>query len=210
MNVLDGRAAVIDMSDPRNKRQHILDAAYVIFSRKGYHRATVDEIIALADTGKGTVYNYFVNKEHLFYTLIKERSAPFHERIKQILLAELLPLEKIYILTREFLKFYSANADLWRVLMHEMRAFGEIGYSEFNENQQEKYRKNFENALGVLESVIADGIRQQAIRACNTKQAAYGLFSAILAIVFQRLVGDNHEETAQNIANTFLFGIATK
>ncbi|MGL5512818.1 MAG: TetR/AcrR family transcriptional regulator, partial [Sporomusa sp.] len=43
------------------KRQQILDAAHTVFSRKGYHRATVDEIISLADTGKGTVYNYFVN-----------------------------------------------------------------------------------------------------------------------------------------------------
>jgi len=63
------------------KRQQILDAAYTVFSRKGYHRATVDEIIALADTGKGTVYNYFVNKEQLFYTLIIERSASFEAEL---------------------------------------------------------------------------------------------------------------------------------
>ncbi|WP_333593778.1 helix-turn-helix domain-containing protein, partial [Anaerospora hongkongensis] len=50
----------------RSKREQILDAAYQIFSQKGYHRTTIDEIIALADTGKGTVYNYFVNKEQLF------------------------------------------------------------------------------------------------------------------------------------------------
>ena len=50
----------------RSKRELILEAAYDVFSRKGYHRATIDEIIALADTGKGTVYNYFVNKDQLF------------------------------------------------------------------------------------------------------------------------------------------------
>ena len=66
-------------AEVRSKRQQILDAAGVVFARKGYHKATVDEIIALADTGKGTVYNYFVNKEQLFYTLIQERSAPFEE-----------------------------------------------------------------------------------------------------------------------------------
>ena len=51
----------VHSDDARSKRQQILDAACKVFSRKGYHRATVDEIIALADTGKGTVYNYFVN-----------------------------------------------------------------------------------------------------------------------------------------------------
>ncbi|MBC8015835.1 MAG: TetR family transcriptional regulator, partial [Sporomusaceae bacterium] len=43
--------AYTSSQDSHNKRQQILDAAYIIFSRKGYHRATVDEIIALADTG---------------------------------------------------------------------------------------------------------------------------------------------------------------
>ncbi len=60
----------IDISDYSSKRQQILDAAVYVFSRKGYHIATVDEVVALADIGKGTVYNYLVNKEQLFYTLI--------------------------------------------------------------------------------------------------------------------------------------------
>lgn len=196
--------------DVRNKRQQILDAAYVVFSRKGFHRATVDEIIALADTGKGTVYNYFVNKEQLFYTLIKERSQPFHERLDTILASEQAALDKIYAVTREFLHFYAANADLWRVLMHEMRAFGEVGYSAFDESQQEKYRKSFESTLHVLERIIADGVQAKVLQECNPKQAAYGLFSAIIAIVFQRLVGDDPDKTAEKIAHTFLFGIAAK
>lgn len=199
-----------DKVESRNKRQQILDAAYIVFSRKGFHRATVDEIIALADTGKGTVYNYFVNKEQLFYTLIKERSTPFHARLDAVLMSDKVTLDKIYLLTREFLHFYTANADLWRVLVHEMRAFGEIGYSAFNETQQEKYRKSFESTLNVLETVIADGVKQKVLQECNTKQVAYGLFSAIIAIVFQRMVGDNPDETAKKIANTFLFGIAVK
>lgn len=198
----------INMSDPRNKRQHILDAAYIVFSRKGFHRATVDEIISLADTGKGTVYNYFINKEQLFYTLIKERSAPFHEKISKLVMADIAPLEKIHILTREFLNFYAENADLWRVLMHEMRAFGKTDYSVFNEEQQIKYRKNFENTLDILESVLVQGIKQECIKECNTKQAAYGLFSTIITIVFQQLVGDDRDVTAKHIANTFLFGVA--
>lgn len=200
----------IDTSDPRNKRQHILDAAYIVFSRKGFHRATVDEIIALADTGKGTVYNYFVNKEQLFYTLIREYNNPFNKRIEEIVASNLLALDKISILTKEFLSFYSRNADLWRVLIHEMRTFGEGGYSGFNEEQKEKYKKEFEHAIVLLESVILQGVEQKLIRECNTKQAAYGLFSAIIAIVFQGLVGEDIEKTADNIANTFLFGIATK
>jgi len=54
-----------------SKKIRILQAAEIIFSRKGYVQATLDEIIELADTGKGTVYKYFGNKDNLFYTLVQ-------------------------------------------------------------------------------------------------------------------------------------------
>ena len=37
----------------------VLDAARVTFGEKGYDGATVEEIAARAEVGKGTVYNYF-------------------------------------------------------------------------------------------------------------------------------------------------------
>ncbi|WIW71546.1 TetR/AcrR family transcriptional regulator [Anaerosinus gibii] len=200
----------IDLSDPKNKRQHILDAAYIVFSRKGFHRATVDEIIKLADTGKGTVYNYFINKENLFYTLIEERSAPFRHHISNIKKDNIPPLEKIRLMTREFLSFYDKHADLWRVFMHEVRCFGEVGYPGFSEEQQKKCRRNFEEPLETLEAVIKEGIEQGLLIVASSKQAAYGLLSAILAIVFQKLIGDEFDQTAENIARVFLFGIANK
>ncbi len=200
----------IDMSDPKNKRQHILDAAYLVFSRKGFHRATVDEIISLADTGKGTVYNYFMNKENLFYTLIEERSAPFQHHIRNIMKDNIQPLEKIRLMTREFLAFYAKHADLWRVFMHEVRCFGNVGYAAFSEEQQKKYRRNFEDTLDILEAVITEGMEKGVISATSPKQAAYGLLSAILAIVFQNLIGDDFDQTAENISRVFLFGIANK
>ena len=43
-------------------RKRLMAATEAVFSRRGYAQATVDEIITLADTGKGTVYNYFGNK----------------------------------------------------------------------------------------------------------------------------------------------------
>ena len=54
----------IDGSLPKDQR--ILAAAEIIFSMYGYEKATLDQIIALADVGKGTVYKYFGNKEQLF------------------------------------------------------------------------------------------------------------------------------------------------
>ena len=195
------------------KRRQILDAAYTVFSRKGYHRATVDEIIALADTGKGTVYNYFVNKEQLFYTLIKERSTKFESELNDIAGLSEPSLDKVQKAIKVFLDFYVENADLWRVLMHEMRGLGHEEPSSFTEAQREKYRERFRKTIGVLERILEEGIEQGTIRPCNAHKAAHGLFSVIVMMVFQGFVGPNMEsieKAAHGIADTFLYGIVAR
>jgi AcrR family transcriptional regulator len=46
-------------------RQRILDAAYVLFRRKGYTRVSMDEIAAAADVTKRTLYYHFESKDSL-------------------------------------------------------------------------------------------------------------------------------------------------
>ena len=77
-------------------------------------------------------------------------------------------------------------------------------------NSKKKCRRNFEEPLETLEAVIKEGIEQGLLIVASSKQAAYGLLSAILAIVFQKLIGDEFDQTAENIARVFLFGIANK
>jgi AcrR family transcriptional regulator len=54
-------------------RQHLLDAAAVVFARDGFHVATLDEVAAAAGFSKGAVYSNFKNKEDLFLALFDER-----------------------------------------------------------------------------------------------------------------------------------------
>ncbi|GHG83279.1 TetR/AcrR family transcriptional regulator [Streptomyces griseocarneus] len=49
-----------------DKRHAILDAAFTVFSRKGYSQACVNEIAAEAGVAKPTVYNHLDSKENLF------------------------------------------------------------------------------------------------------------------------------------------------
>ena len=47
-------------------KERILEAALEIFSQKGFHPATTDEIAERAGVGKGTLYRYFETKDKLF------------------------------------------------------------------------------------------------------------------------------------------------
>src|SRR2546422_4187431 len=50
----------------------LLDAALVVFERRGYHAARVDDIVKVARTSHGTFYLYFANKEDLFRALLAD------------------------------------------------------------------------------------------------------------------------------------------
>ncbi|MFT3784878.1 MAG: TetR/AcrR family transcriptional regulator [Tepidisphaeraceae bacterium] len=52
------------------KRQAILKAARVAFTRKPFHEVKLDDVAATARVGKGTIYVYFDNKDHLYVELV--------------------------------------------------------------------------------------------------------------------------------------------
>lgn len=192
--------------DSRSKRQQILEAAYAVFSSKGYHRATVDEIIALADTGKGTVYNYFSNKEQLFYTLVRERNQPFEAALEQVLDSDQPPLAKLEAMVKLFLRFYQENADLWRVMMHEMRGFGSEDLSLVKAETREKYREVFARTVGMLGKALREGVDQGALREMNVSHTAFVLFSAVVTMAFNQFI-DDVDASARELSEIFLYGL---
>lgn len=52
------------------RRHHILTAARDVFARRGYHQATIDDIVAEAGVARGTFYLYFEDKRAAFSDLI--------------------------------------------------------------------------------------------------------------------------------------------
>jgi len=62
-------------------REHILECAEKIFSRKGYYEAQVSDISKMACIAKGTVYQYFKNKESLFVSLIEKYVVEWENKV---------------------------------------------------------------------------------------------------------------------------------
>jgi AcrR family transcriptional regulator len=54
-------------------RQHLLDAAAIVFARSGFHGSTLDEVATTAGFTKGAVYSNFRSKDDLFLALLDDR-----------------------------------------------------------------------------------------------------------------------------------------
>lgn len=63
-------------------KQHILLCAEKVFSQKGYYQAQVSDISNMAHIAKGTIYQYFTTKEHLFVSLIEKYVSEWESEVK--------------------------------------------------------------------------------------------------------------------------------
>jgi AcrR family transcriptional regulator len=68
------------------RRHHILLAAREVFAKRGYHQATIDDIVAEAGVARGTYYLYFEDKRAVFSELIDRFSGKITMAIMRIAL----------------------------------------------------------------------------------------------------------------------------
>jgi AcrR family transcriptional regulator len=100
------------------KRQQILEISEKLFNRFGIRRTGVDEIARLANVAKGTIYNYFGDKEGLFRELIKGKIAFFEEMLEKSLGNVRDPAEKVKLTLVEHLKIIIDNPFLSDKLLY--------------------------------------------------------------------------------------------
>jgi AcrR family transcriptional regulator len=60
------------------RRSQILEAAIVCFSREGFHRTTIQNIVKQSKLSPGAIYNYFESKEEIIEAIANERHAKEH------------------------------------------------------------------------------------------------------------------------------------
>jgi len=68
----------------RARREHILDAAEICFSRSGFHRTTMQDICKEASISPGALYVYFASKEDLIAGLAERDRSDFAERFAEL------------------------------------------------------------------------------------------------------------------------------
>lgn len=102
---------------PRQVReQQIIDVAVRVFSKRGYHAASVDEIAELAGISKPMVYLYLQSKEGLFVACLRREAerlvAAFQGAAEGVHTPEL----RLRAGLRAFFSFVSEHRDGWVVL----------------------------------------------------------------------------------------------
>lgn len=76
-------------------RDQILDAAEHVFSRKGFHEASLREIAELAEFSVGAVYGFFTGKDEIYREIFLRRAAEFLPGMQQVLSSDRPPRRQL-------------------------------------------------------------------------------------------------------------------
>jgi TetR/AcrR family fatty acid metabolism transcriptional regulator len=104
-----------------DKRETIIHAAIEVFSKKDFKSASISEIAQKAGVADGTIYQYFKNKEDLFFSIPIEKTNEFRSQLELHLEGITGAFNKIRKFVWYFLYFFKTNPDYGRILMLEMR-----------------------------------------------------------------------------------------
>lgn len=66
------------------RRQQILVAAEACFSRTGFHKTTMQDIIAASKLSAGAIYNYFNSKDEIIESIAQERHHSERQEVEKI------------------------------------------------------------------------------------------------------------------------------
>jgi len=112
---------------PRRERQKIrqrremLEAAFGLFSEKGYHNVSMHEIAAKAEFAIGTLYKFFKNKEDLYKALILGKAEETHEAVIKAMEEDEDEVAKLRNYIKALGKVFQAHLPLIRLYFSETR-----------------------------------------------------------------------------------------
>lgn len=103
----------------------MLDAAVRVFSRSGYHAASMDEIAEECDVSKPMLYLYLGSKEELFAACVRREADRLIARFAEAADPSLDPGDQLFRGLTAFFAFVAEHRDSWVVLYQQARAQGE-------------------------------------------------------------------------------------
>jgi len=168
--------------------QAVLTAAEEVFADAGLHDAHMGEIAERAGVAVGTLYNHFADREALLAGLAEAR---FKEMIADMDVALKATTEqpfepRVRALVVAMLTYYEQHWKFMQIFLQ-----GETGrYQRTFPTLVEAMRHKMREVRTRVEKLIAQGVREKAIRAEASDLAPFFLIGMLRSLVMRRLYHD--------------------
>ncbi|MFF0267106.1 TetR/AcrR family transcriptional regulator [Kribbella sp. NPDC004536] len=167
--------------DPRAQRtiEALLDAAEKLFTTRAVADVTVEEIAETAGVAIGSVYNHFGSKAGLHAALM-EKALVTDRRFMDLAYVEgRSPVEQLYAAADEYLAFYLANPEYFRMLAFP----AEPGSYAAGQDLADRLADSVDEQNKRMVEALRRGMKAGTIRKVNAQELATVLWSSWNGII---------------------------
>jgi AcrR family transcriptional regulator len=157
------------------RRREIVQAARIVFAEKGFDKATLEEIAERAEFGKGTLYNYFDNKESLFAAAMEDLFDDVESIAAEASSQTGAVRDCFGEYARRMIEYYHAHYAFCRMMMREWVRPD----TEKPEEQIDIVRAKAQTVADPLARILRAAMRHKEVRKADPK---------VLAMIFIGLV----------------------
>jgi AcrR family transcriptional regulator len=185
----------------------MLDAAVRVFSERGFHGASMDDIAELAGVSKPLLYLYLGSKEETFGACIARESSRLVETLGAALgEASTDPAERLWRGLTAFFTFVSGHRSSWIVLYQQARS-----HSDTAAEQLALVRQQIIDTVAdlVMDTMTTQGSQGQAARSREAAAIAHTIVGAADAMAEWAVTapGEQPEATARRLMGIIWVGL---
>ncbi|BCH10826.1 TetR family transcriptional regulator [Mesorhizobium sp. 131-3-5] len=129
---------IMTLSPVSDKRQHVVETAYALFKRAGFHATGIDRIIAEADVAKMTMYRHFPSKDELIVAVLDYRARRFDDQLNQLAQKSITPEQKIAEIFDWHGRWFRSPDFHGCLFAHALAEFGDPGHPVFEAVARQK------------------------------------------------------------------------
>lgn len=133
----------------KDTREKILDAAKVLFSKKGFEGCNVDVIAENAKVNKATIYYHFKSKAILYETVLELNLRQFLDRIQKEIHQETTPAAKLRAFIHAYAGNFAGNKHMAPIMLRELASDGS--------HLTNKTRGVLKEIIKEIDAILSDG-----------------------------------------------------
>lgn len=167
--------------DPRAQRtiDALLDAAEQLFTARAVADVTVEEIAETAGVAIGSVYNHFGSKAGLYAALVEKALVADRQFMDLAYVEGRSPVEQLYAAADEYLAFYLANPEYFRMLAFP----AEPGSYAAGQDLADRLADSVDEQNKRIVDALKRGMKAGTIRKVNAQELATVLWSSWNGII---------------------------
>jgi len=173
------------------KRTAMMQAAVRVFAQKGYHSATIRDVVGEADVAIGTFYFYFPDKETLFVHLYDETAEFLLTALQQAIGSRTTLHKQMSSVVQTYV-----NLALYDPAIINLLLVGGVGAVASLHNKRAAFR---ERLINIYQRPLDDALDKGMIAEQDTRRSAEALAGAFDEVVLNLLAHPDPEMESKTI-----------